>query len=329
MERPNLRPLALAPAWAAAGENTADRAGRAAGLRSGVATDVLVPERGPLVDAATLQRDLGAPNLRIVDCRFDLGDVAAGRRAWAEATLATATYAHLDEHLSGPIVPGQSGRHPLPDPDALVAHLAAIGVGAGTRVVAFDDSGGCFAARLWWLLRWLGHDEVQVLDGGWTAWVRDERPTEPGRASGPAADPLVPNVRPEMQIDGPTLHQLREALVLVDARAPERYRGDVEPLDAHAGHIPGASNRPWRENLDASGHMRSPAQIRERLGGPFATHAPQEVVHYCGSGVTACHNLLALAHAGLWGARLYPGSWSDWITDPARPREAGPEPQAG
>ncbi len=279
-----------------------------------------------LIDPETLQAHLEDPDWVVVDCRFSLSDPAYGRRAYQEAHIPGAVYAHLDEDLSGPIVPGRTGRHPLPDPDRLARKLSAWGIDNRTQVVAYDDAGGAFAARLWWLLGWLGHDAVAVLDGGWPRWVREGRPVRGGIETRPPRT-FVPHLRPEQvaTADEVLRHLHDPAWRLLDARAPERYRGELEPIDPVAGHIPGAVNAPFAENLTPEGTFRPPEQLRQRFEALLGDVPPERVICYCGSGVTAAHNLLAMAHAGLPGARLYAGSWSEWITDPRRPVARGDE----
>lgn len=270
-----------------------------------------------LVSADVLAEHLEDANWRIVDCRFELSDPAAGENAWRHGHIPGAVYAHLDRDLTAPVT-ASSGRHPLPDPDRLQERLSGWGIDSTVQVVAYDASGGAMAARLWWLLRWLGHESAAVLDGGWQEWNRrgltvSDHVVLPSRRVFERRPPLATD------ISGDEIQHARQALQLVDARAPERFRGDVEPIDAVAGHIPGASNRPFAGNLDAAGRFLSGDELRDR----FAAFMPARAVHYCGSGVTACHNLLAMEHAGLHGSRLYAGSWSEWIRDPARPVARG------
>lgn len=274
-------------------------------------------------EALTLHAGEDAP--LFVDCRFVLVDPEAGEAAWREATVPGAAYAHLDHSLSGPAHEGNRGRHPLPSPERAMAQLAALGIHAQRRVVAFDGIGGPFAARLWWMCRWLGMDVVRVLDGGWQAWLEREGSTAPGEAV-EAAPAGSFSLRPELAVDARSL----EAMVrsagdcrLIDARAPERFSGAEENIDSEGGHIPGAENLPWVENLDVHGRFLPREALAARFRALLSAHAPQDVVVYCGSGVTACHDLLAMHHAGFEGARLYPGSWSDWIRDPDRPRATG------
>jgi thiosulfate/3-mercaptopyruvate sulfurtransferase len=260
----------------------------------------------------------------LLDCGFDLADPAAGHRGWQAAHLPGAHYLHLDDDLSGAKQGALGvfrGRHPLPDRAALSATLGRCGIGPTTPVVAYDAQGGPYAARAWWLLCWLGHEDVAVLDGGMAAW----------RAAGGALEsqPPVPAASTEpYPLHAPALSTLDAAAVraglgrwnLVDARAGERFRGEVEPLDRAPGHIPGAHNRFFKDNLEADGNFKSAAALRSEWQPLLASG---DAVHYCGSGVTACHNLLAVAHAGLGMGTLYPGSWSEWSSDPTRPQAKG------
>lgn len=277
-----------------------------------------------LIAADALARALEGPTPpRLLDCRFDLVDTAAGRAAWAAGHLPGAIHAHLDDDLSGPKRGGDGrfrGRHPLPDRQHLAATLGRWGIGAATPVVAYDAQGGMFAARAWWLLRWMGHADVAVLDGGLGAWTAAGGALDSGA---PAVTPLPPYpasaaALPTLDADGVRagLGRLR----LVDARAPERFRGDAEPLDRVAGHVPGAANRFFKDNLAPDGRFK-PAAVLQAEWAPLVAGGP--LVHYCGSGVTACHNVLAVAHAGLDAGTLYPGSWSEWCDDPSRPCARG------
>ncbi|MGE5523747.1 MAG: sulfurtransferase [Rhodospirillaceae bacterium] len=272
-----------------------------------------------LISALELARHLDDAHWVVCDCRYDLGDVELGRREYRLAHVPGARFLHLDDDLSGPCT-GRNGRHPLPDPQALAIRLGECGIGNDTQVVAYDASGGCYAARLWWMLRWLGHAQVAVLDGGWQAWTEGGHPTT---ADVPAAKQacFIPQLQPQLAVDaGFLLRHLdsTEACVL-DARSADRFRGENETLDPVGGHIPGAINRFFRDNLDASGRFKSAVVLRQEMQRALGAGAPAQVIHQCGSGVTACHNLLAMEHAGLHGSRLYPGSWSEWVSDPARP----------
>ncbi|MCP5157838.1 MAG: sulfurtransferase [Gammaproteobacteria bacterium] len=271
-----------------------------------------------LIDIATLRVHLNDPDWVVVDCRFKLMDTEAGRCAYRNEHIPGARYAHLDEDLSGPITP-LTGRHPLPDPVRLAHQYGAWGIGENTQVVVYDDLGGMLAAaRLWWLLRWLGHETVAVLDGGLPAWQRAELPLT---ADLPVVRPAAFNGQPDHRLWLTTEQVMalspKEA-VLVDARAATRYRGLAEPIDPVAGHIPGSINLPTEGNLTPNGCFLPGDVLRARFTAALTGRAPAAAVHSCGSGVTACHNLLAMETAGLSGSRLYAGSWSEWISDPSR-----------
>jgi len=272
-----------------------------------------------LTDCHTLALHLHDPDWVIVDCRFALSDPGAGQRVYAAGHIPGARYAHLNDDLSSAVT-AASGRHPLPDPAVLAEKLGAWGIDRSKQVVAYDDSFGAMASRLWWLLRWLGHDRVALLDGGLPRWQREGHPMTTDL---PAVTParFTPQVRSDMCVDAAKVAQAvtqRDWLVM-DARAEERYNGEVEPLDPVAGHIPGAINLPYEDNLHLSGRFSSPDELRALYAGFIETVPPAQVIQMCGSGVTACHNILAMEHAGLHGARLYAGSWSEWIRDPSRP----------
>lgn len=267
----------------------------------------------------------GAPVL-ILDTSFDLTDTAAGERAHLEAHLPGAHHVHLDRDLCGAKT-GHNGRHPLPERSVFAATAGRLGITPSTQVVVYDRQGAMYAARLWWMLRWLGHAPVAVLDGGLAAWQAVGGAVESGAvmaASPQPAYPIVSEPSPLVRaVDAPTLQAQLGRIALIDARAPERFRGDVEPLDAQAGHIPGARNRFFKDNLAASGRFKPADELRGEFTTLLGERPTAEVVHQCGSGVTACHNLLAMAIAGLDGAALYPGSWSEWSSDPSRPVARG------
>ena len=276
-----------------------------------------------LISTAALARHLEDPSYVVVDCRAKLDDLEWGRREHAAAHLPGAVYADLTHDLSGPKT-GTNGRHPLPDPAALVTTFGRLGITSGRQVVAYDQENGMFASRLWWLLRWLGHDAVAVLDGGFKTWTAEGRATASGAAHrAPAV--FTGSPRAEMTVDVQTVaaHLGAGGPRLVDARAPERYRGETEPIDKLPGHIPGAKNHFFQWNLDEQGLFRTPEELRAKMATTVGDVPPDQIVCYCGSGVTACHNLLALEHAGLTGAKLYAGSWSEWSADSARPVEKG------
>lgn len=278
-----------------------------------------------LISTNELAHRLHDPALVLVDCRHNLSDVDAGERAFRDSHLPGARFLHMDRDLSGERT-GSNGRHPLPDVAALAATLSGAGIDASKQVVAYDQNNGMWASRLWWLLHWLGHDAAAVLDGGIDKWIAEGRPM--------SAD--VPRTRSTRFVPagpGPVassvdiLRHLREPatdpLTVVDARAPERYRGDIEPLDPVAGHIPGAINRPYSANLTSQLTFKPADSLRAEFAAQLGATSPAAVVHQCGSGVTACHNVLAMEIAGLPGSRLYPGSWSEWVSDPARPVARG------
>ncbi len=274
-----------------------------------------------LIETGELAANMADPSFVIVDCRFQLADTGWGERAYAAGHVPGAAYAHLDRDLSAPVT-GTNGRHPLPDPAVAAATMGRLGISRNDQVVVYDQDTGAWASRLWWMLRWLGHDAVAVLNGGFAKWTAEGRPVSTA-ADAPAPRTFTASPRPEMLL---TARDVAARLGdpswrLLDARAPERYRGDVEPIDRVGGHIPGATNHPFASNVDASGVFLADAAagLREALGGT----PPDRVVNYCGSGVTACHNVLALEHAGLKGSTLYGGSWSEWSSDPARPIERG------
>jgi thiosulfate/3-mercaptopyruvate sulfurtransferase len=274
-----------------------------------------------LIDIATLHDHLAAKNWVIVDCRYDMSDTAYGRRAWLEAHIPGAVYADLHDDLSGPPVTDH-GRHPLPGPERLNETLQRLGISSHSQVVVYDHLQGSFAGRLWWLLRYMGHAAVAVLDGGWPSWLQAGLATRSGEESSPRGN-FHGFPRSGWLV---TVDQVPEARLLIDSRDPARDRGEVEPLDQAAGHIPGALNRFWKNNLDERGCFRSREALRRELLALLGKVAPDESVFYCGSGVTACHNLLAAAHAGLPAPKLYAGSWSDWCSSPDRPVATGDEP---
>jgi thiosulfate/3-mercaptopyruvate sulfurtransferase len=284
-----------------------------------------------LIDVDSLQELLGNPRLAIVDCRFDLLNPDAGRKAYLEAHIPGARYVDLNRDLSAP-VGAQTGRHPLPAPHTFAARMGQLGIGKHTQVVVYDDANGSFAARLWWMLRWLGHDAVAVLDGGFKAWIAADGELQSGEGAGQApldghahghVEPLPLHPNPNAVITTADLEQAlrnpKTGALLVDARGKERYAGEAEPIDAVAGHIPGAVNHPFTANLGADSRFLPAAELRRRWQELLAGRQPAQVIAMCGSGVTACHNLLSLEIAGLTGAKLYAGSWSEWIRDPQRP----------
>jgi thiosulfate/3-mercaptopyruvate sulfurtransferase len=281
-----------------------------------------------LIEAAALAPHVNDANWVIVDCRHDLVNLAAGREAYAAGHLPNALFADMEHELSGAKRDANGafrGRHPLPEQDAFIELLRSWGVNDDTQVVAYDAHGGMYAARLWWMLRWIGHEAVAVLDGGLPAWQTAGQPVvtdaPAARASGTIAAraPLVTTVDVNA-----VLHNVEHGgRQVVDARAPDRFRGENETIDPVGGHIPGAKNRFFKDNLQADGRFKAPAQLKAELG--VAVGDPRSAIMQCGSGVTACHNLLALEVAGMPGAALYPGSWSEWSADAKRPIATGAE----
>lgn len=271
-----------------------------------------------LVDVATLQAHLDDPTWQVVDVRHQLTDPDYGPRAYAQAHVPGAVFLHCDRDLSGQVT-GSNGRHPLPDPQQLARRLGALGIGPATQVVVYDDAQGMVAGRLWWLLRWLGHRSVALLDGGWQAWA----------ASGGPLTALLPSVEPalfesSLQDGVVTADEVMARLEtphmrLIDGRSAERYRGENETIDPVGGHIPGAVNRFFKDNLEADGRFKSAARLRSEWLNLLAGASPAQVVHQCGSGVSACLNILAMEIADLPGSQLYAGSWSEWCADPGRP----------
>ncbi len=277
-----------------------------------------------VITTAELAIHLDNPAWVIVDCRFDLTKPTYGRHAYQQAHIPNAVYAHLDDDLSGPIITGQTGRHPLPDVTTFAQILSAWGIDSTVQVVAYDDKGGAIAARLWWMLRWLGHEAAAVLDGGWLRWVAEGRPAKTGEESSVLRQ-FIPQPQPHLLVElaemqanyaHPTFH-------LFDARAAARYHGTHEPLDPIAGHIPTAVSAPFAENLAEDGGFHPSDHLRARFEQLLGDIPTNEAVFYCGSGVTAAHNALAVAHAGLGDVRVYAGSWSEWITQPNPPVEQG------
>jgi len=276
-----------------------------------------------LISTADLAARLDDRSLIICDVRHDLGQPDTwGEAQYRRAHIPGARFVYMDRDLSAPKT-GTNGRHPLPSVDACAALFGRLGIDGSKQVVAYDQGPGTYAARMWWMLRWLGHQAVAVLDGGYAMWERESR----------SVTTAVPTVTPTSFVARPTVPAIDVAAVaanlaapsmlLVDARGRERFRGDVEPIDKVAGHIPGSINRPYTDNMTADGHFKTAAQLRADFAALIGDRAPAAVTHTCGSGVTACQNLLAMEHAGLGGARLYAGSWSEWSADPRRPIARG------
>lgn len=276
-----------------------------------------------LIGVDDLAEHLNDANWRIFDCTFDLTRPEAGERVYESGHLPNALYAHLERDLSGPIS-GKGCRHPLPDIERFAQWLGSMGVGNETQVIAYDNAGGATAVRLWWLLRWLGHENVALLDGGSPYW------REAGYAMTTDVPPVTAAHFVAQRREGEVLdaeavksQSSQDGALLVDARSPERYRGESEPFDPVAGRIPGARSRFFQDNLRADGTFKPAPLLLDEFTAILGKRAANEVVHYCGSGVTACHNLFAMERAGLAGSRIYAGSWSDWCSDPSRPVATG------
>ena len=277
-----------------------------------------------IVNIMELNQSLGNADLIIVDCRFDLANTDYGLNAWKQGHIPDAIYANLDHDLSGPVTTN-TGRHPLPDADAFRRLLANWGLNKHSHVVAYDDGAAMFASRLWWLLRWYGHQQVSVLDGGWNAWQAAGLAQQADALKAPQVTDYPENLQPDLAwlVDADSLsQQLQQGVSLWDARDPRRFSGEIEPIDIKAGHIPGAVNVPFMDNLQQGGFLSTEA-LRARFDALLGDTRAEEVIHMCGSGVTACQNLLAMEIAGYKPGRLYAGSWSEWITDDSRPVETG------
>jgi thiosulfate/3-mercaptopyruvate sulfurtransferase len=274
-----------------------------------------------LISTDALTSHLDDASWRIADCRYNLKDEDWGRAQYLAGHIAGAAFVNLAHDLAGSRT-GTNGRHPLPSPATMAATFGRLGIDAGTQVVAYDQDAGPYASRLWWMLRYMGHDAVAVLDGGWARWIREGRPTRSGEEQRPPAA-FTPRIRKQMHV---TVDKVAKSIgdpgvLFVDARSPERFEGQPDPLDDVSGHIPGARNRFYKSNVAEDGTMRPADAIRADFMRILDDHSADQVVMYCGSGITACQNLLAMEHAGLHGAKLFAGSWSEWESDPKRPVE--------
>jgi len=281
-----------------------------------------------LISPHLLAAHLDDPNWIVFDCRFLLSQPDEKEADYFKAHIPGAIYAHLDRDLSAQIIPGKTGRHPLPTPEETARRFGRMGIGPGLQVVAYDDQGGSLAAvRLWWMLRWLGHEAAAVLDGGWKAWLNEDRPVRTGRETRPLQT-FIARPGEEMYVTSDEIEKLRKSPDhrVIDVRAAERYRGEVEPIDPIAGHIPGALNAPYSNNLNDEGKFRTPQELREYYTKLLGDTPAERVIFYCGSGVTSIHSLLAMHIAGMGEARLYAGSWSEWIASRQRPVAVGVEP---
>lgn len=277
-----------------------------------------------LIDVADLARLVEQGDALVCDCRFDLNDPEAGRRDYRAGHIPGAIYVDLEQDLSA-APNGTNGRHPLPDRTAFAARMAELGVTQNGLVAAYDTVGGYYASRLWWMLRWAGHGQVAVLDGGLKGWVESGRALEQGDHQAPAGDfqaSAEPRM-PVMEVEGIEANLAGGVLLVVDARTAERFAGAPHPLDTASGHIPGASNRFWQNNLTPDGRFKPAEMLAAEFRALLGERGSATTIHQCGSGVTATHNLLAMEIAGLGGSRLYPGSWSEWTSDPRRPIAKG------
>jgi thiosulfate/3-mercaptopyruvate sulfurtransferase len=274
-----------------------------------------------LISSEMLAAHLDDPSWLIADCRYNLKDEDWGRPQYLSGHIPGAVFVNLAHDLAGART-GTNGRHPLPSPQTMAASFGRLGIGASTQVVAYDQDAGSYASRLWWMLRYLGHDAVAVLDGGWAKWIRERRPTRSGEEQRPAAT-FTPHLRRDMRltVDEAAKRLGDPGVLFVDARSPERFEGQSDPLDNVSGHIPGARNRFYKNNLTEDGTMRPADALRADFTRVLGDRSADQAVMYCGSGITACQNLLAMEHAGLRGAKLFAGSWSEWESDPKRPVE--------
>ena len=272
-----------------------------------------------LISSDVLAEHLVDPSWLIADCRYNLTDETWGRSQYETAHVPGAVFVDVAHDLAGQRT-GTNGRHPLPAVEDMAATFGRLGIADDTQVVAYDQEAGAFASRFWWMLRYLGHDAVAVLDGGFAKWTREGRPVRGGVETRPPAS-FTQRLRKQMRVtvDETFAHLGDPSVVLIDARSPDRYAGNPDPLDQVPGHIPGARNRFYRHNISDAGTMRPASELRADYEGVLEGRPPSDVVMYCGSGVTACHNLLAMEHAGLPGAKLFAGSWSEWEADPKRP----------
>lgn len=281
-----------------------------------------------IISAKELATNLDNPNWLVADCRFALADPDEKEQFYQRAHIAGAIYVHLDRHLSAPIIPGVSGRHPLPSDEEAARRLGQLGIGPDMQVVAYDDAHGALAAaRLWWMLRRLGHRSVAILDGGWQKWMEDDLPVGKGiETRPPQALPVSLPLEEFVTTDEIKQILLDPSYRVFDVRATERYRGIREPIDRIPGHIPGTYSAPYLHNTTPRGRFRSPKELRARYERWLGEIPAERTVFYCGSGVTSAHSLLALQLAGLGNGRLYPGSYSEWVADPERPVNTGPNP---
>jgi len=280
-----------------------------------------------LISTTDLNKNIENENWRIVDCRFDLVKAEKGPQMYEESHLPHAVYANLEEDLTGPVIEGTTGRHPLPELSEFTQVLSSWGVDDSIQVIAYDNLGGMIAARLWWMLRWLGHEKVAVLDGGWKKWIEERRPVN-REIEVPATRRFVAREQLHLLANAEETAEATQnnQKCLLDARSADRYRGENETFDVKAGHIPNATSAPCMSNLSSNGCFSDQETLREHYSSLLNGVESKDTIVYCGSGITAAHDVLAILHAGLGDCKLYPGSWSHWITDPARPIAVGSSP---
>ena len=273
-----------------------------------------------VISSTELTSHLDDPDWVIVDCRFYLDDPEQGYREFLEGHIPGAVFANLNQDLSAPIIPGKTGRHPLPDVPKMVETISSWGIDRNTQVIIYDNEGGAYGARLWWILRWLDHMTAAVLDGGWNTWLVNNGQIEIKEET-PKYKNFIPDIQPQYLVDAQYVNNIREDpdYKLLDSRSSERYFGQNETTDPVAGHIPGAISAPFKENLTEEGFFKSKFELQDRFQVLIGDHDSNSLVFYCGSGVTAAHNIISMVRAGYDMPKLYPGSWSEWITDPTRP----------
>lgn len=278
-----------------------------------------------LISVDAFQQHFNPTTWALIDCSFDLSRPDWGENQYLSGHIPNAIYAHLNLDLSATPT-SNSGRHPLPSKDQVIDAFSRWGISSQTQVIAYDQADGSIAARLWWLLRYHGHHSVAILDGGFAAWLQADFTPQAGPSS-PVPSTFIPKLNASLMADHDFVKKRfgDPAWLFVDARTPQRYRGEIEPIDPVAGRIPGSVNRYYGENLDANGRYKSPGKLHAEWASILQGHDPKQVILYCGSGVTSCANLVAMEHAGLHGSLLYPGSWSQWITDPDLPISTGEE----
>ena len=275
-----------------------------------------------LISTQIVQDHLHNPKWRVFDCRYELAAPEKKKAEYAVSHIPGALYVHMSEDLAANHVPGKTGRHPLPSVDEITIKLSAMGIDNSMQVAVYDDAGGSHAARFWWILRWLGHDSVAVIDGGWSCWIKEKRPVS-SEVLVPESKKFIASPRLNWTVTADEIYENlnNSEKCVLDARSAQRFRGENENLDPVAGHIPGAYSAPFTDNLDENENWKSKSELRQKFENILDGSPAEEAVSYCGSGITACHNILAMFYAGLGDSRLYPGSWSEWITNPDRPLE--------